>query len=405
MAAKRKVVIKDHFIRSLIKETASLYEGNALSGGQIATFHENTDIIAHNCDISGYPKLSADKQSLVRNAIRPDNGVIDYETLVKEINSIIDKQIDPKKASVIFRLHTDHETAVTIAEELHIGDELKIITVDEYLPMLERSHNVVTQKKHVTGFWEYIKNGTWCELSNHNRNFRLATNTAVSRIEVARSLLNYFLDWKRVHYQSGPQPMAEVPPSRYFFEIYEREVVWWKYSLGDFKYLDKNIDPKACSTIVEECNKIYAMKDTKLKESIISSIMLLNEAMGCSRYDQMFILLWTIVDVLIPQIDCNETLLANVFRKGREKRRRTIKMLHDKRNVLVHQGDSSFIDENSVNQLKLIVETLIDFCTYVSTVAKTTDDIVFLLSKLESKDTITSEISLLSFAEKLYENE
>ena len=92
MAAKRKVVIKDHFIQSLMKETASLYVENALSGGQIATFHENTDIIAHNCEISGYPKLSADKQSLVRNAIRPDNGVIDYESLVKEINSIIDKQ-------------------------------------------------------------------------------------------------------------------------------------------------------------------------------------------------------------------------------------------------------------------------------------------------------------------------
>jgi len=147
------------------------------------------------------------------------------------------------------------------------------------------------------------------------------------------------------------------------------------------------------------------MKDTNLKESIISSIMLLNEAMGCSRYDQMFILLWTIVDVLIPQIDCNDTLLANVFKKGREKRRRTIKMLHDKRNVLIHQGDSSFIDENSVNQLKLIIETLINFCSYVSTAAQTTNEIVFLLSKLKSKDKIISEISLLSFAKKLYENE
>jgi len=224
MAVKRKVVIQDHFIRNLIKETASLYEGNALSGGKIATFHENTDIIAHNCEISGYPKLSAGKQSLVRAAIQPDNGVIDYESFLKEINSIIDRQIDPQKASVIFRLHTDHESATTIAEELNIDDELKIIALDEFLPMLEKSHNVVTQRKHVSGFWEYIKNGTWCELSNHNKNFRSATNTAVNRIEVARSLLNYFLDWKRVHYQSGPQPMAKVPPSKYFFEIYKGDV-------------------------------------------------------------------------------------------------------------------------------------------------------------------------------------
>ena len=405
MAAKRKVEIKDNFIRNLITVTAKLYEGNALSGSNITIFHENTDIIAYNCDISGYPKLSAKKQSIVRAAIQPDNGVIDYESFVKEINSIINSQISPMKAAVLFRLHTDYETAAAITEKLNIGDELRITTIDEYLPMLKKSHNVVTQMKHTPGFWEYMKNGTWCELSSHNKNFRSATDTAVSRIEVARSMLNFFLDRKRVHFQSKPQPMTEIPPSKYFFEIYERDVVWWKYSFGNYKYIDKKINQETCDVIVEECNKVYAIKDSKLKESIISSMMLLSEAMGCSRYDQMFIMLWTIVDVLIPKIDCNEKLLANIYKKGREKQKRTIKMLHDKRNVLIHQGISSFIDENSVNQLKLIVETLIQFCCHVSDTAKTTDDIVFLLYKLNSKDIIDREMSLLSFAAKLYENE
>jgi len=402
---KIKIEIKNLFIRNLITETAKLNKGNGLLGNEVFTFSQNTDLIAYNCDISGYPRLSADKQKIVRSALLHHKKVIDYDSFVKEIESIIESQIDPKKASILFRLHVDSETANYISENLNISDKLKIISIDELLSTLKRSHNVVTQMKNKEHFWDYIEDGIWCELSNYNINFSLASNTAVNKIETARSLLNYFLDRKRVHYQSEPQPMVEIPPSKYFFEIYTGEVVWWKYSIGNYKYIDKSIDPNVSKEIIKECNKVYSIKDNKLKENIISSIFLLNEAMGCSRYDQMFIILWTIVDVLIPQIDCNERLLPNIFKNGREKQKLIIKMLHSKRNILVHQGDSSFINEDSVNQLKLIIDALIYFCISVSEIAQNTEDVISLLFKLKSKKNIDKEISIISLAEKYYNQE
>ncbi len=389
------------YTEELVSKIHTLYKGVALVGDDIIRYDEYIEIISYNCKVTGFDDLVPGKKSFISSIFLPEYNVKNISDFYKKGEELLKKRIDPKEVSILFRAHMDSISFAKIIEETEFLKNTIILSKNEYLTILNNSHNVKVQNRNNTSFWEYVNEGTWCKFSIKEKNYRTASIAAVNRIELFRAIINFVLNRKRIHVQSNPVQLSDISPSKYFFEIYRDNIAFWKIPIGNFKFKDKNITELECSSIISFMNSIDCLRKTNLKEDVLSSLFIYNEAIDSDRFDYSFILLWSIIDILIPQIDKNEKLLKSLYVKGKQKQSNIIDMLHDKRNRFVHGGKFNLLGLSDVNHLKSIIEDLIVFACSLNDVAENSFDIAKILSKIVKKNEVDHEIKLLKYVKDL----
>lgn len=389
------------YTEELVCKIHTLYKGAALVGDDITRYDEYIEIISYNCKVTGFDDLVPGKKSFISSIFNPEYNVKSISDFYEKGEELLKKRIDPKEVSILFRAHMDSISFTKIIEKTEFLKNTVILSKKEYFPIINNSHNVKVQNRNDVSFWEYVNEGTWCKFPIKEKNYRTAANAAVNRIELFRAIINFVLNSKRIHIQSHPVQLSDISPSKYFFEIYRDDIAFWKIPIGNFKFKEKNITESECSSIISFINNIDCLRTTNLKDDVLSALFIYNEAIDSNRFDYSFILLWSIIDILIPQIDKNEKLLKNLYIKGKQKKSNIIDMLHDKRNRFVHGGKFNLLGLSDVNLLKSIIEDLIVFACSVNNVAENSFDIAKILSKVENIKEVDHEIKLLKYVKGL----
>jgi hypothetical protein len=384
----------------LILETPLLFSKGALYGDNVRKYSESIDLIAYCCDIPGFEDLTKEKAGFVSAIFHPENKISSIDDFYRIGSELLEKRIDPSEARILFRFHADSGSLGKIIQSSGYRSTLEILGHDDYMPLLKESHNINTQAKYYDGFWEYAEHGTWCQFRRKEKNFRTAATAAINDVEFLRSLINFRLNLGKGHVDLKHVPLSDLPPSRWYFEIYKGSIYHWRYSFGDWEYKDYVISEDVIAPVIDFIEKVEALRESELKKSIVSSISLYNEAIDSNKYQYVFLILWSIIDILVPRIEKNERLLSNIYLKDREQQAALISLLHEKRNRFVHAGKYEIFSIDDVNYLKKVIEDLVLFAFGASGIAQNAYDIAYLLEKMENPKRAIRELELLEYVRK-----
>ena len=385
------------FVNSLIVEANSLFEGNSLTGNNIVDFNRISYILSGLIDIKGFDKFSREKGSFVESILWKKEEVKDLKTFEKTAQDLLTEKVTPVRAEILFRSHIRKDNIEQIIKNTNYKKSIRILSKEEYTDLLESSYNVQTQYKSDDFFKEYSKTGVWCVFHSYDKNFRSASSKAIFEIEFLRALINFRLGRGRIQVQSKPMQFSEVSPSKYFFELVDDNIGFWKYSLGQHKTIDKLIDNESLAAVIDFINTVHSLNECSLKDDLKTCIHIYNEALDNYQRDYSFLLIWTIIDILIPDIKNNIKLIKRIYKNISRKQQGIIDILHQKRNLFIHQGKYSIFNISDVNYLKLVVEDLIIFCFNAIEKIRNSNDLTFLLSKVQDRKRTIKEKDIIAY--------
>ncbi len=383
---------------SLIREIHTLFSNGGLSGESITRYSRLSYILTGLVHIRGYDDYSKEKQQYVDSLLWQHDKVVDLDSFrqIAIDNSKIKGK--PTKTEVLFRFHIDENDLKVILESTSFGKEIRIVAKEEYRKIFDSSHNFKTQIKYDDYLEPYTSEGLWCIGQSYGPSHYAALSQAISEVELLRALINLKLTSNVMHYQTQPMQISSISPSKYFFGLVNNEIgLFWKISIGQHKKEDRKIESGNLNLVIETINNFHSLRRCSLVNDVTTCLYIFQEALDNYQRDYTFILLWSIIDILIPDIKNNDVLIRSIYKDIDREIDEILNILHNKRNLFVHQGKYTIFDLLDVNYLKHTIEDLFYFCFKASEKLNNTHELSLMLKKIRDKENTKREKEIIDY--------
>lgn len=387
-------------IEDLIKEAISLYSGDGtLKNEAIIHFDIILYIIADKIKFPSNTVNNKEKRNLIMDALNhlKDIKNTSYEEFKRYIEEGSRKS-GWKKYSIVFSLNLSKENMEKLTGIDLDNKTLENVNKDDFCRKISKKFDL-DRNLH-----QYFEKAEWCKVTLWVPDEESAFSFGYSFSEQIRSLINFVLASHKIYYQRPPRPLSSIAPSYCYFLFDEEEnYINHYYSIWHYDYKQVNIsdkDFKKVINFIKEVDDLDKSKEHKLKRMFLESLRLYNEALDSDRYEFSFIVLWSIVDILIPNIKNNKEYLKNFFREDK-KWEQMIDALYNKRNLLIHQGKIFDVDLDDLNLLKFVIDALLKFVFDISKDFQKPEQFKKLITNLSlSDEQLQENINILSYIKK-----
>ena len=387
-------------IEDLIKEAISLYsEDGTLKNEAIILFNIILYIIADKIKFPSDTINNREKRNLIMDALNHLKNI--KNTSYEEFKGYIEegsRKSGRKKYSIVFSLNLSKENIEGLTEINLDNKTLENVNKDDFCKKISKKFDLDRN------LYQYFEKAEWCKVTLWAPDKESALNFGYSFSEQIRSLINFVLASHKIYYQYPPKPLASITPSYCYFLFDEGEnYISHYYSMWHYDYKQVNISDKDFKKVINFIKEVDALgksKEHKLKRMFLESLRLYNEALDSDRYEFSFIVLWSIVDILIPNIKNNKEYLKNFFREDK-KWEQMIDALYNKRNLLIHQGKIFDVDLDDLNLLKFVIDKLLKFVFDISKDFQKPEQFEKLITNLSLDDEQLQEnINILSYIKR-----
>lgn len=328
-------------------------------------------------------------------------GETEFEKYIESINSYISKTKEFHRYSAYIPVNINIKDFIDIKDVFSDIIEFESIKEEELFSELSFDTTTAEQLKYKISK-DSIQNNYWYRTIIYSDNPINAFNILNKKSNIVRSLINFSLIYNVESIRHELHVLSRVLPFRYLVIIdSESKYASFQYQLEDFNYSIVTIKKNEKEKIIRIVSQILSIKDCEIKNTLIIIIKLYNDALDHSLNEYSFLILWSIVDIVLPNIETNKELLKGLFKEEFEEMKYLIDALYTKRNTIIHRGALDAIDDNDINRIRDIIDALISFLIKVSESFKTLNEVEILLKKLLNKENLKTEEKVIEYIRKL----
>jgi len=392
----------EEFCKNLVEAMINDYPANGtFVNNSYEKLHQQIYVLADFLTINEFAYNNSEKRNFIFKVIalsKKANGSNKFEDFLEICREKESEKVKPNHFHVVFSFNSSSSIYDPSNPLFYNISPVSIKTYDEKAC---RHDSIGNDYQKLKGNID-LEKFNWYVFSVKAPTSIIAQNIAVERIENIRALVNFYLISNRIHFQSHPDILTEVFSSVFIYTTNEDNEVQLVSHSSEFDmsrfYYD---NPETIGNLLVFLNAYSKIKKCQLKEIVSSCIRIYTVALDSKNREYMFLMLWSIIDVLLPDIKNNYKILCNIFVKENDFIRALVSAMYNKRNLLVHQGHHEIFDLEDINNLKQIIDNLLYFCIkFIPKLASTTE-LSNLLLKLSSKENIRIDKKLLKIIDKL----
>jgi len=223
--------------------------------------------------------------------------------------------------------------------------------------------------------------------------------------EIMRALINFTLMYGRVTRHIGPpSPLSPIGPPRniWIFNDSNEYVDIYYCLLNDRHYRD--FRPIAnrlqyLNGIYKNVKKYNSLQRSKLFNKISNCFIIYNLALDNVEKHHSLLYFWQILEhIYSVRGDDYDTLKKRIknFFKNNDKLSYIIEICCEKRNKLVHSGETNHIGEEDINNIKQLVDASLNVLLYTADKYKNIPELIYFYDNLTSdKSSLKRKISIL----------
>ncbi|MCZ7382751.1 MAG: hypothetical protein O8C64_14430 [Candidatus Methanoperedens sp.] len=404
-------------VLKFVKTVGSLYDPNstAISGSEnIQKSDEYIYALTNLITIHGIKNFNH-KQYIIRNAIEkskdiPQMSLDDFKiSLFEARKEMVSKY--KKKYYVVFPLKIRYDS-IKKRQFTLLDTKIKVSNYN-YLQKNFKYEELNNQKKYDEKIKESLNSSrTYFIIEVREIDDFRAVQYSYEKIELLRSIINFINQYMRLHFQSEPEPLSLIYPSKVFF-IFDANRMYLNKRTTDITFDSKeiNFNSYGLTNVIEDSEKLIkklnSFNEGWLRKTIIQALNLHNNALD--YYDKKwlsFLSFWQIFELIarcsdnnLRQDDVCKRMLS--FFKEKDPYDDIIQVLKRKRNDFVHYGELDFTD-NDINMIIGIAQMALMFLINNASKIKDTRSLTFFYGNIQfSKEDIELNKSLLNYIKKI----
>lgn len=402
MASKIIIKIKNEKkVEEFIKIAISLYEPNSveLKNENIYKFDKYVYALSNLIAIDNIKDVT-DSQSLIRSAIQktkdfPQFNLEDYVKSLEEIGANALKK-QKERFYFVFPLKIKY-TSINKRHFNLFNDKIKIYSYKYILKNFD-CEKIKNKAKYVNKIKESFKPSfTYFVIEEYSTDVYRAEDSAVGKIELLRSIINFVDDLGTLHLMGEAKPISLIYPSHAFFAFDSNKnyLAYWTTSLThESKEIDFNHGLISQYKVIEETERllkvINSINKGSLRTIISNALYLYNEALD--NYETKwvsFLNLWQIFE-LIARASQNNLKQGQVRKRivslldEKDLYENIFEVIKDKRNKSVHEGIIKEITHHDINMVIEVAQHAIVFLIFNAKKLKNVDGLEFFYNNVNT---------------------